>query len=55
MSDQSRDTIHMVDIMNKPSIAREAEAVGEIHLQPKTIKAIQHNQIEKGNEIKIVN
>ena len=49
MSDQSRDTIHMVDIMNKPSIAREAEAVGEIHLQPKTIKAIQQNQIEKGN------
>lgn len=49
MSDRSRDTIHMVDIANKPSVAREAEAIGKIHLQPKTIEAIHHNQIEKGN------
>lgn len=49
MSDRSRDTIYMVDIANKPSVAREAEAVGKIHLQPKTIEAIRHNQIEKGN------
>jgi cyclic pyranopterin phosphate synthase len=49
MSDRSRDMIHMVDIANKPNVAREAEAVGKIHLQPTTIEAIRHNQIEKGN------
>ena len=49
MSDASRDMVHMVDIANKPSISREAEASGEIHLQPPTIKAIRHNRIEKGN------
>ncbi len=49
MSDASRDMVHMVDIANKPRVLREAEAVGEIHLQPQTIEAIRHNQIEKGN------
>lgn len=49
MSEKPRTKIHMIDIENKPSILREAAAVGEIHLQPATINAIIHNQIEKGN------
>lgn len=49
MIEKDSSKIHMVDIANKPSISREAEAVGEIHLQPATINAIIHNQIVKGN------
>lgn len=49
MGDTTQSKIHMVNIENKAIIPREAEAVGEIHLQPTTINAILQNQIEKGD------
>jgi cyclic pyranopterin phosphate synthase len=39
----------MVDVSSKPIILREAIARGEIALQPATVRAIQRDQIAKGN------
>lgn len=38
----------MVDISDKPDVARRAIAIGEIQLKQKTLEAIQNRQIEKG-------
>ncbi len=38
----------MVDIGNKPDVARRAVAAGEILLKPKTLEAIRNRLIEKG-------
>ncbi len=39
----------MVDVSAKPIVLREATAVGEIILQPATVRAIRKDQITKGN------
>ena len=39
----------MVDVSEKPIVLREALATGEILVQAATIRAIQKNQIAKGN------
>ena len=39
----------MVDVSAKPSVPRQATARGEIHLQKRTVAAIESNQIAKGN------
>ncbi len=39
----------MVDVGEKPSVRRQAEAAGEIFLSPGTIRAIQGGGIKKGD------
>ena len=39
----------MVDVSAKPVLLREAIAIGEIRLQPATLKLIEANAIAKGN------
>ncbi len=39
----------MVDVSAKPVLLREAIAIGEIRLQPATLKLIESNAIAKGN------
>jgi cyclic pyranopterin monophosphate synthase len=39
----------MVDVSAKPILLREAIAIGEIRLQPATLKLIEANAIAKGN------
>lgn len=45
----SRGSVQMVDIGQKPNSLRRALARGKIHLSPSTIAAIQANNIEKGD------
>ncbi|MGZ5544455.1 MAG: cyclic pyranopterin monophosphate synthase MoaC, partial [Limisphaerales bacterium] len=44
-----RGEASMVDVSAKPIVLREATAVGEIILQPATVRAIRKDQITKGN------
>lgn len=39
----------MVDVTHKPPLFREAEAAGEILLNPATLALIESNQLAKGN------
>lgn len=39
----------MVDVSAKPATVREATATGKIHLQPATLRLIQHGQVPKGD------
>lgn len=39
----------MVDVSNKPHVAREAKAVGRIRLRPRTIDRIVKGEVEKGD------
>lgn len=39
----------MVDVTRKPVLFREAEAAGEIRLNPATLDLIESNQVAKGN------
>lgn len=41
--------VEMVDISQKPVVSRMAEAVGDLRLRPETLKAIEHEQIKKGD------
>jgi cyclic pyranopterin phosphate synthase len=45
----SEDTVHMVDISNKPVVKRVAEAVGELVLRSSTIDAIKSKSTKKGD------
>ncbi|MDB6058308.1 MAG: Molybdenum cofactor biosynthesis bacterial-type, partial [Verrucomicrobiales bacterium] len=49
----SRGEASMVDVSAKPIVLREATASGEIILQPATIRAIQRDQIAKGNVLAV--
>ena len=39
----------MVDVTRKPALLREAEAAGEVRLNPATLALIGSNQVAKGN------
>ena len=39
----------MVDVTHKPALFREAEAAGEIRMNPATLALIESNQVAKGN------
>jgi cyclic pyranopterin phosphate synthase len=43
----------MVDVGDKPDVARRAVARGEIHLQPSTVEAIRENAVEKGDVLAV--
>jgi cyclic pyranopterin phosphate synthase len=43
----------MVDVGDKPDVARRAVARGEIHLQPSTLEAIRENAVEKGDVLAV--
>jgi cyclic pyranopterin phosphate synthase len=45
----ARGEARMVDVTRKPALFREAEARGEIRLQPSTLALIESNQVAKGN------
>ncbi len=45
----SRQPLKMVDISDKPTVKRIAEAEGKIWLQPETIKKIRSELVEKGD------
>jgi cyclic pyranopterin phosphate synthase len=49
----SEDTVHMVDISNKPVVKRVAEAVGELVLRSSTIDAIKSKSTKKGDVLAI--
>ena len=52
MSDDAKNLIkpvEMVDVSQKPVIARRAEAMGVIRLQSQTIDAIMRGKVTKGN------
>lgn len=49
----SKGEASMVDVSAKPIVLREAVAAGEILLQPATIRAIQKDQIAKGNVLAV--
>ncbi|MEM2147467.1 MAG: cyclic pyranopterin monophosphate synthase MoaC [Candidatus Bathyarchaeia archaeon] len=41
----------MVDVTGKPTVFREATAIGKIKLKPETIKLIKSGEIEKGDPL----
>ncbi|WP_049900014.1 cyclic pyranopterin monophosphate synthase MoaC [Natrinema sp. J7-1] len=41
--------VQMVDVGDKPDSERRAVAVGEVHLRPSTIEAIQDDRVGKGD------
>jgi cyclic pyranopterin phosphate synthase len=43
----------MVDVGDKPNVARRAVARGEIHLQPSTVQAIRDDGVEKGDVLAV--
>ena len=43
----------MVDVGDKPNVARRAVARGEIHLQPSTVEAIREDGVEKGDVLTV--
>jgi cyclic pyranopterin phosphate synthase len=43
----------MVDVSEKPVIHRKAEAVGKIHLSPKTMAEIKAGRIKKGDPLQV--
>jgi cyclic pyranopterin monophosphate synthase len=45
----ARGEARMVDVTHKPALFREAEAAGEIRLNPATLALIESNQVAKGN------
>jgi cyclic pyranopterin phosphate synthase len=45
----ARGEARMVDVTRKPALLREAEAAGEIRLNPATLALIESNQVAKGN------
>ena len=45
----ARGEATMVDVSHKPVLARQAEARGEIRLQPETLRLIRGDRIAKGN------
>lgn len=45
----SKAKMKMIDISRKPSLHREASAVGRIRLKQETLNRIRKGQIEKGN------
>lgn len=48
-----RNHVKMIDISYKPVVYRLAEAIGEIQLQPETVKLIKSGKIKKGNVLEI--
>lgn len=46
---QYQQTLKMVDIAQKPTVKRTAEAQGRIRLRPQTIQKIRAGRIEKGD------
>ncbi len=48
LSHIKEDRAVMVDIGDKPDLARRAVAEGEIHLRHETLEAIENKKIEKG-------
>lgn len=46
---QHQQTLKMVDIAQKPTVKRTAEAQGRIRLRPQTIQKIRAGRIEKGD------
>ncbi|MFW9849486.1 MAG: cyclic pyranopterin monophosphate synthase MoaC [Candidatus Thorarchaeota archaeon] len=49
----SEDPIRMVDVTSKPISSRKAEAIGEVILQPSTIKMIRDGTTKKGNVLAV--
>lgn len=49
----TRNPVEMVDISQKPAVSRQAEALGEIHLQEKTVEAIMKGEIKKGDVLAV--
>jgi len=43
----------MVDITDKKDVFREAEATGQIHLKPSTIRLIKDHRVEKGDPVAV--
>ena len=43
----------MVDVGDKPDVARRAVARGEIHLQPSTVEAIRKDTVAKGDVLAV--
>ena len=43
----------MVDVGDKPDVARRAVARGEIHLRPSTLEAIRADTVEKGDVLAV--
>lgn len=43
----------MVDISEKPPLAREAVAAGHIHLQPETLRLIREQGLKKGDVLAV--
>lgn len=43
----------MIDISEKPTVKRKAQAKGEIKLKKETIKAIKENKIKKGDALTV--
>jgi cyclic pyranopterin phosphate synthase len=43
----------MVDITGKKDVLREAEATGQIHLKPSTIRLIRDRRVEKGDPVAV--
>jgi cyclic pyranopterin phosphate synthase len=41
--------VDMVDVSQKPEVARRAEAMGVLQLQPQTINDIKNGRVTKGN------
>ncbi len=50
---EKKEPVRMVDISGKPASVRIAEAVGEIVLQPTTVKAIRLGTTKKGDVISV--
>ena len=56
MSDEAENLIkpvEMVDVSQKPVVARRAEAMGVIRLQLQTVDAIRRGQVTKGNVLAV--
>ncbi len=49
----SEGRARMVDVSNKPKVRRTAEAFGQILLNPRTLKLIHENQIQKGDVLTV--
>ena len=49
----SEGRARMVDVSQKPKVRRTAEAFGRILLNPRTLKLIHENQIQKGDVLTV--